>query len=184
MSVPTYQPPEQPAGPQPPPTPQPPAGRPGSKRHVLRWVLAAAALIGIGVAIGAVSIPRTVTQKYTVGVNVPGPTVTSTTTVTASPPAPPPPATLFSQSGSRNWNSPPFQVTGAVLTVVFSYSGNQDSNFIAGLVSDQGDDLSIANEIGSTGGKTTTLYPNGAGGSYHLEITAQGDWTFKITQSG
>ena len=148
-------------------------------------ILVAVVLLGAGLAIGASAFPRTV--RHTMA----GPTVTETQTVpgptvteTVSPPPPPAPAVVFNQSGTGDWNSPPFAVTGSVLTVVFTYSSNQDSNFAANLTSDQGDYLSIANEIGSSGGKTTTLYPSGQGGNYHLEVMAQDDWTFKISQSG
>jgi hypothetical protein len=98
-------------------------------------------------------------------------------------PVPSPTATVLRYSGTSNWNSPPFTITGNSMTVTYTYSGNQDSNFIADMVAnDQGDHLSIANTIGTSGGTTTTLYPTeSAGSQYHLEITATGSWTIKIT---
>ena len=116
----------------------------------------------------------------TVTVTIPGPTVT----VTAAPAPSPAPSTL-SYSGYSDWNGPGFALTGGTVTVKFTYSDNSDSNFIADLnANDQGDDQSIANTIGTSGGETETLYPTEAAGStYHLSITAQGNWTAKITQA-
>lgn len=88
---------------------------------------------------------------------------------------------VLTYSGSSNWNSPPFNVSSGTVTVTYSYSNNQDSNFIADMVAgDQGDDQSIANDIGTAASKTTTLYPSEVGSQYHLEITASGAWTIKI----
>jgi len=76
-----------------------------------------------------------------------------------------------------------------VLTVRYSYSGNilagetTGDNFTADLKSGS-DDQQIANEIGVSGGKTTTLYPDTSGGNlYHLEVTATGPWSVTITQA-
>jgi hypothetical protein len=83
-------------------------------------------------------------------------------------------------------------VTGSSpqLKVVYSYTGNSSGfgadNFTADLVSSS-DDLSIANDIASSGGKTTMLYPDlSFGGSrrYHLEVQATGPWHFRVVQVG
>jgi hypothetical protein len=98
--------------------------------------------------------------------------------------------TLAHYSGSGQWNSPPFKLVGdnPEVKVTYSYSGNGDSfgadNFIADMVS-SGDDVSIANDIAYSGGKTTRLYPDVSfGGSrrYHLEIQASGNWTFTVKE--
>lgn len=116
----------------------------------------------------------------TVTATVPGPTVTVTTT--AQPP------TLASKSwgGSANWNSPPFELscTSPAVNVNYSYSNNQDSNFIADLQSSS-DDQNIANTIGSSGGTNTTVYPQpqSTTDTYHLSVTATGSWTFKLSET-
>lgn len=96
------------------------------------------------------------------------------------PPKPKP--AVLTYSGTSNWTSPPFKVTSGTVTVTYSYSNNQDSNFIADITSqDQGDDQSISNTIGTQGGTTTTLYPTETGSAYHLDIIASGSWTVTIT---
>jgi hypothetical protein len=68
-------------------------------------------------------------------VTVTGPTVTApgpTVTVTAAPAPSPAPSTL-SYSGYSDWNGPGFALTGGTMTVVYTYSNNSDSNFIADL---------------------------------------------------
>jgi hypothetical protein len=59
-------------------------------------------------------------------------------------------------------------------------------NFIADLVSrSQGsgnyDDQSIANELGSSGGQTTTVYPQDQGATYHLEVNSECSWSITLT---
>jgi hypothetical protein len=102
-----------------------------------------------------------------------------------SPTPTPSPSVIARYSGTSNWNSPPFTVSGdsPVLTVTYSYSDNQDSNFITDLQSST-DEQSIANSIGTTASRTTTLYPDTSGGDqYHLSITATGNWSITITEA-
>lgn len=99
-------------------------------------------------------------------------------------------------AGTGNWNSAPFTLSGAPLTVTYSFSGNimpgelQGDNFIADVVSpgaiQLGDDQQIVNTIATSGGATTTLYPDitRSGTSYHLSVTATGSWSFTITEAG
>jgi len=109
-------------------------------------------------------------------------------------PAPAAPASgvLLSQSGTGSWNSEPFTVNGDApqLKVTYWYTGNatmgSGDNFIADITSSD-DMLSIANDIATSGGKTTTVYPDVSyGGShvYHLEVEATGSWHFTVTQAG
>ena len=105
--------------------------------------------------------------------------------MSAAPAPSPTPTVIARYSGSSNWNSPPFAVSGGspVLTVTYAYSNNQDSNFIADLKSST-DDQSIANAIGTAASRTTTLYPDTSGGNqYHLSITATGNWSITITEA-
>ncbi len=97
---------------------------------------------------------------------------------------------IASYSGSGNWNSGEFTLRDSPVQVTFSYSGNtmgygdSGDNFIASLASST-DNLSIANEIAVSGGKTTTLYPDlsyGGSPKYHLEVMATGSWSFTIKQ--
>ncbi len=97
----------------------------------------------------------------------------------------PSPTVIARYSGTSNWNSPPFTVSGdsPALTVTYSYSGNHGSNFIADPKSPT-DDQSIANDIGTAASRTTTLYPDTSGGTqYHLSITATGNWSVTITEA-
>jgi Protein of unknown function (DUF732) len=111
--------------------------------------------------------------------------LTATTAAPATTAKPAPKLLTKTFTGHGNWNSPPFVLEADAVTVKFRYSGNtlggSPSNFIASLESAD-DSLSIANEIASRGGKTTTLYPNSPGSRYHLEVTADGDWTVTIQE--
>ena len=102
---------------------------------------------------------------------------------TTTAPVPPPAPVVHSYSGYSDWNSPEFDIpSGSTVSVQYSYWNNNDGNFIAELDAN-GDMNSIANTIGTSGGTTTSVYPNvlDSGGSYHLEITATGSWSVKIT---
>ena len=146
--------------------------------------IGALALVGCGSAAGRPAPAVTVTQTAT----APAPAITRTATVrvTQTVAVAPPALTVARYSGSSDWNSPQFTVTGdsPVLTVAYSYSGNQDSNFIADITNGS-DDQQIANDIGTAESRTTTLYPDTSGGNaYHLTITATGSWSVTITEAG
>lgn len=177
-----------------PPVQEPP------RKHYARWVAVGlgallVAFTAVGVA-GAVSggghpvpgptVTATVVQHDPASA-VPAPSVTRTVNVRVTQTVAPPALTVGRYSGSGSWNSPQFTVAGFPLTVTYSYSGNGSDgtadNFAADVTDGNLDDLSIANDIAYSGGKTTTLYPSGAG-TYHLEVTATGDWSFTISQPG
>ena len=152
--------------------------------------IGALALVGCGGAAARPAPAVTVTQTAT----APAPTVTRTATVhvTQTATVAPPALTVARYSGTRDWNSPQFTVAGdnPVLTVKYAYSGNilpgetSGDNFTADLTNGS-DDQSIANEIGTSGGATTTLYPDTSGGNaYHLTVTATGSWSVTITEAG
>jgi hypothetical protein len=170
-----------------------------NRNRVLAGAGAVVALV-IGIAVGASASGTTTVTKP-----VPGPTITATQTVAGPTPTvtqtthvkvtqtvnvPPPALTVASYHGTGSWNSPQFNVSdGAVLTVRFSYwnntSGYGGDNFIADIVS-SGDNLSLANDIAVSGGKTTTVYPDTSlGGSnlYHLEVQATGPWSVTISSN-
>jgi hypothetical protein len=143
-------------------------------------------IIGLAISACGSSTTSTVVQHETDTATVTAiPTVTHTATVhaTVTQTVAPPALTVARYSGSANWNSPQFTVSGDPLTVTFSYSNNQDSNFIVDIKSSN-DDQSVANEIGTSATKTTTIYPDTSSGdtAYHVEITAQGNWTIVIKQ--
>ena len=75
------------------------------------------------------------------------------------------------------------------MTARYSYdcsaAGGQ-GNFIAGLVSGSPssgnyDDQSIANQLGSGGSQTTTVYPQDQGSYYHLEVNSECSWSITLT---
>jgi len=184
-----------------PPVPDLPPRPP--RRHRVRTTILASvaglALLIIGLSIGSAgSNPAAAKPAPTITViqhdAAPAPTATQTThvTVTQTATVAPPAITVARYSGTGTWNSPQFTLSGQPLTVTFSYSGNSlpgegsGDNFMADITSGS-DDLQIANEIGVSGGKTTTLYPDLSGGgssAYHLEIQATGYWSVTITQAG
>lgn len=178
---------------------------PRRRARVPRWariafsIAGAFILLGIGASIGASSArtaakPEPSVTVYTPGarVTVPPETVTAApVTVTATPQARPG-QVLLRHSGSGNWNSAPFQVSGdsPQLTVTYSYSGNgsdgSPDNFTADIENGSDDQL-VANDIAWSGGKTTSIYPDtttGGGTSYHLAVQATGSWTFTVTEAG
>ncbi len=123
-----------------------------------------------------------------VTVTVPGPTVTVTITKTAQPPV------LMTKtfSGSGQWNSPEFTLScqTPAVKVTYSYSGNDlggsASNFMADIQTPgTGDDQQIANTIASSGGTTTTVYPDTsvAGSRYYLSVQADGSWSFTLSET-
>lgn len=175
-----------------PPLPVRPPRRPPRLMLIIIGILSAGALIGIGVSIGASGHTKAApSPTVTVTKTAPAPSATNTTTVTQTAIAtvPPPALTVGKYSGSGDWNSAPFTLDGSPLTVDYSYSGNimpgetSGDNFIAD-VENSGDDQSIANLEGVSGGATTTLYPDtGSGDVYHLSVQATGSWQFTITES-
>ena len=96
---------------------------------------------------------------------------------------------LINFSGSGIRNSAPFIVNSSAVTARYSYdcSGfGGRGNFIAYMVSGSPSSLSyddqlIANELGSGGSQTTTVYPQNQGGSYHLEVNSECSWTITLT---
>ena len=96
---------------------------------------------------------------------------------------------LINFSGSNIRNSAPFIVNSSAVTASYSYdcSGfGGTGTFIADMVSGSPaslsyDDQSIANELGSGGSQTTTVYPQRQGGSYHLEVNSDCSWSITLT---
>ncbi len=96
---------------------------------------------------------------------------------------------LINFSGSEIRNSVPFIVNSSAVTASYSYdcSGfGGTGTFITDMVSGSPsslsyDDQSIANELGSGGSQTTTLYPQIQGSSYHLEVNSDCSWSITLT---
>ena len=86
-----------------------------------------AEVVGPNWAVNTVPAFATQVQRAVGGQLINGQPVTQSA---APAPAPSPTATVLRYSGTSNWNSPPFTITGN------NYSGNQDSNFIADMVAD------------------------------------------------
>jgi Protein of unknown function (DUF2510) len=172
-------------------------------RHRARNTLIASAaglvLLLVGVSIGAAgktAKPSPATTVTVTAAAAPAPTVTVTRTVkraaaaSASASAPAQSSgVLFTFSGSGIRNSAPFTVNSSAVTARYSYDCSAlggSGNFIADLVSgspDSGnyDDQSIANELGSGGGQTTTIYPQDQGATYHLEVNSECSWSIALT---
>jgi hypothetical protein len=186
-----------------PPDPGAPKSAPGSapSRHLVRNTLIASAaglvLLLVGALIGAAGKtgkPSPATTVTVTAAAAPAPTVTVTraaksgTSASASVPAQSS-GVLFRFSGSGIRNSAPFTVNSSAVTARYSYNCSalgSPGNFIADLVSgspDSGnyDDQSIANELGSGGGQTTTVYPQDQGATYHLEVNSECSWSITLT---
>ena len=188
-----------------PPGPGVPQRAPGSApgRHRARNILIASVaglvLVLVGVSIGAAgktAKPSPATTVTVTAAAAPAPTVTVTRTVkraaaaSASASAPAQSSgVLFTFSGSGIRNSAPFTVNSSAVTARYSYDCSAfggSGNFIADLVSGSPssgnyDDQSIANELGSGGGQTTTVYPQDQGVTYHLEVNSECSWTVTLT---
>lgn len=141
-------------------------------------VIGLAAGGGSSVPAAAAPVPAPTVTAPSVVVTAPGPTVTATAT------AQPPVLLAKTYNGSGTWNSPRFTLDcdSPVVTVTFSYDHNDDSNFIADIDAPGGaGGGSIANDIASSGGTSTTVYPQSfRGNSYYLSVTATGNWSFKL----
>jgi hypothetical protein len=129
----------------------------------------------------------------------PAVTVTVTATAAAAAAAAPNPApashpaaasdVLITFSGSGIRNSAPFVVNSSSVTTHYSYSCSafgSSGNFIADMVSGSPssgsyDDQSIANELGTGGSQTTTIYPQDVGSTYHLEVDSECSWSITLT---
>jgi hypothetical protein len=178
-------------------------------RTILLASIAGLVLLFIGAAIGAAgaakSKPAAAPTVTVTAAAVAAPTVTVTrrahaapkvtVTITATPAAEAAPHTapassvLITFSGSGIRNSAPFVVNSSSVTARYSYdcsSAGGEGNFIADLVSGSPssasyDDESIANELGSGGSQTTTVYPQDVGNSYYLEVNSECSWSITLT---
>jgi hypothetical protein len=191
-----------------PPGPGVPRHAPGSApgRHRVRNTLIASAagltLLLVGFSIGAAGKTASPAAAPTVTVTAkaaPAPTVTVTKTVkhaaatasahaSASAPAQSS-GVLFTFSGSGIRNSAPFTVNSSSVTVRYSFDcsgAGGEGNFIADMISgspgsDNYDDQSIANQLGSGNSQTTTIYPQDQGSSYHLQVNSECSWSITLT---
>lgn len=139
----------------------------------------------------------TVTRRVAAAPTV---TVTRTATAAAAAPAPntapassphtaPASSVLITFSGSGIRNSAPFVVNSSSVTAHYSYSCSafgSSGNFIADMVSGSPssgdyDDQSIANQLGTGGSQTTTVYPQDQGSTYHLEVNSECSWSITLT---
>jgi hypothetical protein len=185
---------------------QVPPSRSHRVRNILIGSVSGLVVLFAGVAIGASgSSTAKPAPAPTVTVANPAPTVTvtstanpapaATVTVTATPRAAvaagssPASGVLITFSGSGIRNSAPFVVNSSAVTARYSYDCSafgSSGNFIADLISGSPssldyDDQSIANELGSGGSQTSTIYPADQGGSYHLEVNSECSWSITLT---
>jgi len=141
-------------------------------------VVAGAALVGIGVAIGSSSgRPAPVPAVTTTAVReVPGPDVT------VLEPAPPDGGVIGTYRGAGSQVTPEFNVPDSGdYIVAWSFSGNADSsgpsNFIV-TEAGPGTDTGLPNVIGVKGSGSTEVL--GAGPTDRLSVQAAGSWTIVI----
>jgi hypothetical protein len=174
------------------------------RRNILIAAGAALVLLLIGTGIGAAATGKSKpTPAPTVTVTAAAaPAPTTTVTVTATPSATaaapsvsaaaapaPSSSTLLTLSGSGIQNSAPFVVNSSSVTAHYSYDCSAfggSGNFIASLVSGNPSDGTydsegIANQLGSGGSQTTTVYPQDVGASYHLEVNSECSWSITLT---
>ena len=177
-------------------------------RTILIASMAGLVLLFIGVAIGATGANKskptpastvtvtaaaaaapTVTVTARAAAAAPTVTVTATATPAAAPHTAPASNVLITFSGSGIRNSAPFVVNSSAVTAHYSYSCSafgSSGNFIADLVSGSPssgsyDDQSIANQLGTGGSQTTTVYPQDVGSTYHLEVNSECSWSITLT---
>jgi len=100
---------------------------------------------------------------------------------------PPTPGTLLSISGSGIKSSKEFAASGDSVDVTYTYncsSFGAEGNFIINFygANSLGPDIpdGIANDLGMSGGDTSTEYLNGATGPFHLEVNSECKWTVKV----
>jgi len=138
-----------------------------------------------------VTVTAAAAPAATVTVTAAAPAATATTQPTAAGNGQPSASSggPINFSGSDVRNSAPFIVDSSAVTASYSYdcSGfGGTGTFIADMVSGSPsslsyDDQPIANELGSGGSQTTTVYPQRQGGSYHLEVNSDCSWSITLT---
>src|SRR5215469_4768860 len=152
------------------------------RRHRVRTGVAAIAILGAGIGIGAAAgqhtTVRTVVVHRTTVREVPGPTITKTV------PAPPPPAgtTIGTWSGTGNQVTPAFNPPPSGDYIVkWTYSGNTDSmgsgsNFIIDDNDPNATGMGLPNAIGASGSGSTEV-TGATGSSESFNVQATGSWT-------
>lgn len=183
-----------------------PAPKPRKWPKRVGAVVALAAALGIGAAIGSAgSTTKTVTVQgpthiVTKTVTVPGPartvikdvpgptkyiTKTVTRTVQAPPPAPGQEITTF--NGTGNENTPAFNVPASGdYVVAWTFSGNADSfggggsNFI---IDNTGSGLGfgLANDIATSGHGSTEVTGGSGTDSFNVQAADSASWTLTVT---
>jgi hypothetical protein len=157
------------------------------RRHRMRTGVAAIAILGAGIGIGAAAgqhtTVRTVVVHRTTVREVPGPTITKTV------PAPPPPAgsVIGTWSGTGNQVTPAFNAPASGNYIVkWTFSGNADSyggsNFAISTTDQSAEGLGLPNVIQSSGsGSTEVTGATGASESFNVEAT--GSWTITVVSA-
>jgi hypothetical protein len=177
----------------------PPPGRHGTRNTVFASIAGLAGLgllfvgVGIGAAVSTGSKPAPASTVTVAAAAAPAAAVAVTVTAQPASADPSQPSAgsgvLINFSGSNIRNSAPFIVNSSAVTASYSYdcSGfGGTGTFIADMISGSPsggpyDDQPIANELGSGGSQTTTVYPQNQGGSYHLEVNSDCSWSITLT---
>jgi hypothetical protein len=182
--------------------PQPaPARRPKNPRgrgpKIVGAIVYSLVVLLIGIAIGSASKSGTPaaasTQApattYNSGDNTTGPASNPNPADTgSSAPAAPASHVLIRFAGSGIKNSAPFNVGSGPVTVTYRFncaSFGTSGNFAADLLygnqsSLNSDDLQMANDLATSGGQTTTVYPQDPGQDYYLSVNSECTWHMKV----
>jgi hypothetical protein len=158
---------------------------------IITGTVSAAALIGIGAAIGSAGSSNPAVTVT--GQAVPGPTVTVTEpgdTTTVAPPPPEQGTVLKTFTNKGNQVTPAFNVPDdGDYIVTWSYSGNIDDSFgdsqpsnFAITEAGDGIGLGLPNDIAGSGSGSTEV--TGADGTDRLNVQAVGSWMIQIKSAG
>jgi hypothetical protein len=98
------------------------------------------------------------------------------------------PKVLIRFSGSGIAHSRPFIVPTGTVTVKYTYncaSFGAPGSFIADLETGNqaslgSDDQPIANDLGTAGKRTTTVYPQNTGAEYHVAVNSECSWSLVV----
>lgn len=133
-----------------------------------------------------VTVTRTATPRAAAAASAQAAPTSPATSAAAPIPAS---SVLVSLSGNGIQNSAPFVVNSSSVTAHYTYNCSafgESGNFIASIIGGSPsngtyDDETIANVIGTGGSRTTTVYPQNQGSSYHLAVNSECSWSITLT---
>jgi hypothetical protein len=94
---------------------------------------------------------------------------------------------LFNRTNEGDYTSAPFVIKGALIGIKYTYdcsSFGDSGNFIVDIESlDGGDDIPVANELGSDGSKIVYGYPKEPGSYYYVNVVSECSWAVAVVGS-